>query len=113
MFGRREYSRAMSADLGELNRRLRSLEAQLERIGGRASAGAMRSADQIGDAVASALHGMADRLRDRAGSAGDQAVKLGNDALHRVVDETKRRPLVMIAVAAGVGALLGLAAHRR
>jgi len=113
MFGRSGYARGMSADLGELNRRLRSLESQLERIGGRASAGAMRSADQIGDAVASTLYGVADRLRDHAGSAGDRAVKIGNDALDRIVNETKRRPLVMIAVAAGVGALLGLATHRR
>jgi ElaB/YqjD/DUF883 family membrane-anchored ribosome-binding protein len=113
MFGRSGYSRAISSDINEIERRLRSLESHLERLGGRASAGVARSADHVGDAIATTFQNMADRLRRRVGPAGAEARKFGHETLHRIADETKRRPLIMIAVAAVVGAILGLATHRR
>jgi hypothetical protein len=36
-------------------------------------------------------------------------VKVGNDALRRVADEIEYRPLTMLAVAVGVGILIGMA----
>src|SRR5262249_16420 len=70
--------------------------------------------------VASALNGMAERLRggansmrDEAAKIGSQAAKLSNDALRRLSDEVEHRPLVTLAVAVGVGILVGLASHRR
>jgi len=113
MFGRSGYSRAIAADIGEIERRLRSLESQLDRLGRRTSAGVVRSADHAGDAIAAAFQNMADRLRRRVGPAGDEALKFGHQTLHRIADETRRRPLIMIAVAAVVGAILGLATQRR
>jgi hypothetical protein len=120
MFGRSDYSRSISLDIGEIERRLRSLESRLERIGGRTSATAAETADRIGDAIASAFGGMAERLRNRAGSMSEDAVrwrgeaaKLGNLALRRLAGEVEHRPLVMLAVALGVGFLAGLASHRR
>ena len=91
------YSRAMSADLAEIERRLRALEKRLERAGGRTAAGAMQAADRMGDAIASALSDMSDRFRDGSRSVGGgalklgneaakEAAKLGNDALQRLAD---------------------------
>jgi len=124
MFHQAGYSRAIAADIGEIDRRLRALERTLERVGGRASASAGQAADRLGEAVASALSTIADRFRNGAGSMGDEAVRLGNKfggeaaklgdvALRRLSDEVEHRPLVTLAVAVGVGILVGLATHRR
>jgi ElaB/YqjD/DUF883 family membrane-anchored ribosome-binding protein len=128
MFRQSGSSRAISADIGEIERRLRSLEQQLERVGSRTSASASQAADRVGDAIAAALSGIADRFRGGANSFGDEAAKisseaakigneaakLGNDALRRLANEVEHRPLVTLAVAVGVGVLIGLAtSHRR
>ena len=120
MLGRSGYSRAMSTNVGEIERRLRSIEQRLERAGGRASASASQTADYVGDTVASTLNSIADRFRGSAGSVSDEmaklggeAAKLGNDALRRLSKEVEHRPLVTLAVAVGVGILVGLASHRR
>ena len=124
MFRQSGYSRAITADIGEIDQRLRALEKTLERLGGRASAGAGQAADRLGEAVASALSTIADRFRNGAGSMGGEAVRLGNRfggeaaklgdvALRRLSDEVEHRPLVTLAVAVGVGILVGLASHRR
>lgn len=44
---------------------------------------------------------------------GAAAAKVGNEALRRLSREVQHRPLVTLAVAAGVGILMGLANHRR
>ena len=119
MFGQFGYSRAMSANVGEIERRLRSLEQRLERAGGRVSARAEHTADHLGEAIASALSSIADRFRGDAGSMTDAtkigaaAAKVGNDALRRLSREVQHRPLVTLAIAVGVGILMGLANHRR
>jgi ElaB/YqjD/DUF883 family membrane-anchored ribosome-binding protein len=124
MFRQSGYSRAITADIGEIDQRLRALEKTLERLGGRASASAGQAADRLGEAVASALSTIADRFRNGAGSIGDEAAKLGNRlggeatklgdvALRRLSHQVEHRPLVTLAVAVGVGILVGMATHRR
>jgi ElaB/YqjD/DUF883 family membrane-anchored ribosome-binding protein len=135
MFRQSGYSRAISADIGEIDRRLRALERTLERVGGRVSAGAGQAADRVGESVAAALGNIAERFRNGAGSMGDEAAKFGseaarfgakygneafklgtrygNDAVRRLADEVEHRPLVTLAVAVGVGILVGLVSHRR
>jgi hypothetical protein len=110
---------------------LRALEGELERVGRkagrRASANASAAGDHIGDAIASAVTEIVDRFRSGRRFAGDEAVrfgneaakfgaKFGNDALERVASEVEHRPLVTLAVAVGVGILIGMvggAAKRR
>lgn len=120
MYRRSRYSRALPADIGEIEQRLWALERYLERLGGRTSAGAVQAADRVGEGVASALTSIAQRLRGSANSVGDEALKLGNeaaklgnDALRRLSRQVEARPLVLLAVAVGVGVLVGLASHRR
>jgi ElaB/YqjD/DUF883 family membrane-anchored ribosome-binding protein len=75
--------------------------------------------DHLGEAIASALSSIADRFRGDAGSMTDAtkigaaAAKVGNEALRRLSREVQHRPLVTLAVAVGVGILMGLANHRR
>jgi ElaB/YqjD/DUF883 family membrane-anchored ribosome-binding protein len=121
MFRQSSYSRAISTDLGEIERRLRALEKHLQRMGSRTSASAAQAADRVSDSVASALSSMADRFRefresrsyDEAARIGNEVARLGNSALRRLSDEVEHRPLVMLAVAVGIGILVGIASQRR
>jgi ElaB/YqjD/DUF883 family membrane-anchored ribosome-binding protein len=117
-------SSAFAPDLSALESRLRSLENEIERVGRKAgrsaSAGMSSAGDQIGEAVASAVSEIVDRFRSGRRLAGDEAVrfgneaakfgaKVGNDALERVASEVEHRPLITLAVAIGVGILIGMA----
>ena len=103
---------------------LRAIEGELGAIGRiagrRASSGASAAAGQIVDAVGPILRDMMDRLRrgqrtalDEATSFGTEAVRAGaragNNALDRLGDQAKQRPLLTTAVAVGIGMLIGFA----
>jgi ElaB/YqjD/DUF883 family membrane-anchored ribosome-binding protein len=120
MAGSSRYTRVISSEVGEIERRLRALEKTLEKVGSRNYANARDTADGLTEAVASALFGWADRFRQGANSFSDQstalsknAARYGGVALTRLSDETEQRPLVALAVAFGVGILIGMAARGR
>lgn len=107
-----------------IQQHLGAVEKELEKIGRiagrRTSAAAAGATEQIGDAVSTLVNDMMDRFRqggqragDQAGRLGNQALDLGarygNDALQRITDEIEDRPLVTIAVALGIGILIGAA----
>jgi ElaB/YqjD/DUF883 family membrane-anchored ribosome-binding protein len=108
----RQSSSAIASNLREIDGRLRALEGRIHRIGSVTSTNAARAADGIGEAVASALSSMAARMRENATSVGNDAARFGNDAMRRLSHEAENRPLFMLAVAAGVGLLIGLSIHR-
>ena len=118
MSGSSRFSQLISAEAGEIERRLQALEKRLNIAGARASTNAWDTAENLGDAIASALTGWADRFRQGASTVGDQSAALGRDAarlgtvaVNRIADETGRRPLFALAVAIGVGILIGMAAR--
>jgi ElaB/YqjD/DUF883 family membrane-anchored ribosome-binding protein len=120
MSGAQRYSRAISAEVGEIERRLRALERNLERAGGAASANVKARAETLGDAVASTLFGWADRFRESATVFGDQsaafskdAAKLGRSTLKEVSARTEQNPLFALGIAVAVGVLIGIAARNR
>ena len=107
-----------------IQQHLGAVEKELEKIGRiagrRTSVAAAGAAEQIGDAISTILGDMTDRFRqgrqmagDQAGRLGGQALDLGakysNDALRRITDEIEDRPLVTIGVALGIGILIGAA----
>jgi ElaB/YqjD/DUF883 family membrane-anchored ribosome-binding protein len=74
----------------------------------------------LGEAVASALSSWAERFRHGASSLGDQSAAFGKDtarygtaALSHISKETEEHPLIAIAVALGVGILIGMATRGR
>jgi ElaB/YqjD/DUF883 family membrane-anchored ribosome-binding protein len=106
---------------------LRAIEKDLEILGRRAGQGAASRAsaagDQIADVLGPILSDIGDRFRrgqraavDEAASLGNEAVrfsaKVGNDALERIADQAKQRPLFTLAVAIGIGVLIGFAGRR-
>jgi ElaB/YqjD/DUF883 family membrane-anchored ribosome-binding protein len=117
MFGRSDYARTSSSPIGAITERLRALEERVKRAGSREPAAKQ---DSIGEAIASALSGVAARFRggadsfsEEAAHFGSDAARLGNQALRRLSREVEHRPLVTLGVAVGVGILVGLVSHRR
>lgn len=107
-----------------IQKHLGAVEKELERIGriaGRqTSAAAASASDQIGDTISTILSEMVDRFRKGGQAAGDQAGRLGNqaldlgakygrDALARVAGEAEQRPFLTAGVALGIGILIGVA----
>jgi ElaB/YqjD/DUF883 family membrane-anchored ribosome-binding protein len=113
-----QHTRAISSQVGDIEHRLQAIQRGLEKLGGRASSSARDSADGLSEAIASALSNWADRFRQGTNSLGDQsaafgkdAVRYGTTALRQISKEAEERPLITIAVALGVGILIGLAAR--
>jgi ElaB/YqjD/DUF883 family membrane-anchored ribosome-binding protein len=76
-------------------------------------------ADRLGEILAAALSSVAERfrggvhLRGEAARLSGEAAKIGTDTLRRLSHEVEHRPLATIAVAVGVGILVGLLMNRR
>jgi ElaB/YqjD/DUF883 family membrane-anchored ribosome-binding protein len=118
MFARSISPRATSRSIRAIDRSLRSLERRLDGAPRRVSASAVQGADHVGEAIASTLDRVADRFRDgalgdEAAKMGAEAVKLGDAALRRLSREVEARPLVTLAVAVGIGILVGVLSQRR
>ena len=120
MTGSSPYARAISSEVGHIERRLQALQRGIEKLGTRVSSNARDSAEGLSEAVASALSNWADRFRQGANSLGDHSAAFGKDAarygtaaLSQISKETEQRPLVAIAVALGIGILIGMATRGR
>src|SRR5262249_53721854 len=111
MLGQPGYSRTMLPNVREVERRLRSLEQQLERVGDRTSASTAEVVERVGAAIAPVLNDIADRFCGGAHSMGDEAAKLGSDPLRRPSKEGEIGRLVPLAVAVGGGFLGGRASR--
>jgi hypothetical protein len=113
--------------VGSIVDHLRAIEKELRDFGKgsgrRASAQAAAAGDSIAETIGPILSDMAERFRqgqqvalDQASTFGNQAVKIGSkvgaDAADRLSDQARQRPLVTLAVALGVGILIGAAVNR-
>jgi ElaB/YqjD/DUF883 family membrane-anchored ribosome-binding protein len=113
-------ARYIRSEVGEIERRLRSLEKTIERLGSRTSSQARDTAGGLADAAASVLSDWAPRFRegaktfsDRSAAVGTDAARYGTMVLDRISEETEERPLAAIAIALGVGILIGMATRSR
>jgi ElaB/YqjD/DUF883 family membrane-anchored ribosome-binding protein len=110
------HTRAISSEVGDIERRLRILQNGIQKMGPRASSNARDTVDGLGEVVASALSSWADRFRQGSSSLGEHSAAVGKDAarygtaaLGQISKETEQRPLIAVAVALGVGILIGIA----
>ena len=85
------------------------LEKRLHRLSGATKREFSGASGEINDFVNDALAGIMDRVRKGAHSATDKATHLGSEAIKKITDEAEQRPLAMLAIAAGMGFLFGLA----
>ena len=118
-----EFEPRISAIAGHLRAIEKELASMGKSAGRRASANAIAGGNQVADVIGPILTEIVDRFRrgqsvavDGAASFGNDAIKTGvrfsNNALQRIATETKHRPLLTIAVAVGVGLLIGIAGRR-
>lgn len=118
-----EFDPRISAIVGHLRAIEKELGGMGKGAGRRASISASATGNQVADAIGPIFSEIADRFRRGQSSAmeeaahfSNQAVKrgarLGNDALQRIATETQHRPLATLAVAIGVGVLIGIAGRR-
>ncbi len=117
-------SSAFGSSVAAIQKHLGAVEKELEKIGriagDRTSAAAATASGQVGDAICTILNEMVERFRQGRQAAGDQAgrlsnqalnlgAKYGSDALQRAASEVEERPLVTVAIALGIGILIGAA----
>jgi len=107
---------ANTEEIAAIEGLLSDLEKRLHRLSGATKREVSGASGDVSDFVSEALSGIMGRMRDSAtnmGEAiGDQATRLGGEAIKTVADEIEQRPLIMLAVAAGVGYLVGIASRR-
>ena len=85
------------------------LEKRLHRLNGTTNREFSGASSDINEFVNDALAGIMGRVRDSAHSATDKAAHLGGNAFKKITDEVEQRPLAMLAIAAGIGFIFGLA----
>jgi ElaB/YqjD/DUF883 family membrane-anchored ribosome-binding protein len=113
--------------VGAIVDHLRAIEKELRAFGKssgrRASAEAAVAGDRIAETLGPILNEITERFRqgqqvalDQASTLGNQAVKIGSkvgaDTVDRVSGQAKQRPLLTLAVALGVGIMIGAAVSR-
>ena len=113
-------ARYIRSEVGDIERRLHSLEKTIEKLGSRTSSRARDTAGGLADAAALVLSRWAPRFREGASAFGDRSTAVGRDAarygtiaLDRISEETGERPLVAVAIALGVEILIGMATRSR
>jgi ElaB/YqjD/DUF883 family membrane-anchored ribosome-binding protein len=108
--------RPSSDDVAEIEREISRLMHDLENHVGRLNTltrrGASHLAGEASEAVSETLSDAADRLRNGAHAVTDETMRFGNEALRKIEDEVEQRPLLTLAIAAGIGFLAGMAGRR-
>ena len=101
---------AMRSEIADM---IASLDERIARLNGLTKQGAAHAASSANDIVLDALSGLTGRItgKARAGvsSASDEVAKFGTQAVNRFVREIDKRPLLTLAIAAGIGFIAGLA----
>jgi len=104
---------AIEGELAAIRELLSDLEERMNHIGATTKRELSGGSEDIYEFVNEALGRIVKRARDSADSltdsVADSAARLGNDAVKSVTEQVEIRPLTMLAVAAGIGFLFGLA----
>ncbi|MFZ5692635.1 MAG: hypothetical protein ACOY5F_15415 [Pseudomonadota bacterium] len=101
---------AMRAEVADM---IASLDERIARLNNLTKQGASHAAQSANDIVLNALSGLTGRATEQAqagiASASDEVAKFGSAAVNRFVREIDKRPLLTLAIAAGIGFIAGLA----
>ncbi len=95
---------ALRAEVGQL---VSDLENRLDRLNSLTKQGASHAVDGVNSLAYGAVNGLTDRVRKGAQGVSDDAAKIGNNALGRVMHEIEARPLLTLAIAVGLGLAAG------
>ena len=107
---------AAAEEIAAIEELMSDLEKRLRRLSGSARSEASDASGEIGDFVSETLDRIMSSVRDSATgmrqTVAEEATRVGSDALKKLTDEVEHRPLVMLALAAGIGFLAGVANRR-
>lgn len=107
---------AAADEIAAIEELMSDLEKRLRRISGTARREASGASSEVGDFVSEALDRIMSRVRESAAgvtqTVADEASRVGSDAFKKLTDKVEHHPLIMLAVAAGVGYLAGMANRR-
>ena len=106
-----------TTELSEIGQGLQDLQSRLSRLSRDGAGQATRTtiealadmAERLGDHVQAATGLITGRVLNRASTMTDEAGRLGTSTLRRLNDEIEHHPLLMLAAAAFVGYLAGVA----
>jgi ElaB/YqjD/DUF883 family membrane-anchored ribosome-binding protein len=100
-------------DVAGIETLISDLETRLRKLNGKAREHAVGTSSDINDFVGQALAGIMERVRDSSENLTEDVVhragKAGTDAFKRITREIEHRPLLILAIAAGLGFALGMA----
>jgi ElaB/YqjD/DUF883 family membrane-anchored ribosome-binding protein len=107
---------ATAEEIAAIEDLVSDLEKRLRRLSGSARREASGASGDVGAFVSEALERITARVRESATEAGeslaDEAANAGAEAFKKLSGEVEQRPWLMLAVAAGIGFLAGLANRR-
>jgi ElaB/YqjD/DUF883 family membrane-anchored ribosome-binding protein len=102
---------AVSDEIARIETLIEDLEKRLRRLNDSVKTEASGASSDINDFVSEALAGIMARVRESAGEitdrVADKAMKAGSSAYRKVGEEIDAYPLTALAIAAGIGFLLG------
>jgi ElaB/YqjD/DUF883 family membrane-anchored ribosome-binding protein len=99
-------------DVDEMGRILHDLSGPLTQLAAFAATAAREASRSVPERMSETLSELGTSVGYRARNVGEEATRFGRTALHRVEDEVTHRPLLALAIAAGIGFLIG-AMNRR
>jgi ElaB/YqjD/DUF883 family membrane-anchored ribosome-binding protein len=96
----------------EIGQLMHDIEARVGKLNALAKRSAKDAANGATEFVSDTVSEAADSMRNGAHAVSDEASRLGGDAVRRIEDEVSQRPLLTLAIAAGIGFLAGMAGRR-
>ena len=115
----------VSGDVSAMQAEIRNLASDLQdrlaRLNGISRSGTAHASEGVQDFIAHTLDSLAgkavskltNRVQEGASDLTNEATRMSNKAIKRVSREIDRRPLLTLAIAAGVGYLAGMAMRRQ
>ena len=96
----------------EIGQLMHDIESRVGRLNALARRSAKGAASDAAEFVSNSVSDAADRLRNGASTVSEEAARVSGDAIRRIEDEIGHRPLLTLAIAAGIGFLAGMAGRR-
>jgi ElaB/YqjD/DUF883 family membrane-anchored ribosome-binding protein len=96
----------------ELGQLMADIETRVSRLNALTKRGAAQAANGASEFVSDTISDATERVRNGAGAVSDEAARLSGEALRKIEDEVGQRPLLTLAIAAGIGFLAGMANRR-
>jgi len=112
----RKNGSSVSSDIteieNEIGQLMRDIETRVSRLNAMTRRSASQAASGASEFVSDTISDATERVRNGANAVSEEAARMSGDALRRIEEEVGQRPLLTLAIAAGIGFLAGMAGRR-